>query len=77
MDNVSPTEWLARARGNEARARTAREALASALRPGQPPVRAHLRIIVRRIGRWLLGQAQKAADERPRAAHMRETRASR
>jgi hypothetical protein len=51
MDHVQLMEWLARARGNEARAWAAREALASAPRPGQPPVRGHLRIIVRRIGR--------------------------
>jgi hypothetical protein len=34
MDNVYLVEWLARERGNKARARAAREALASALHSG-------------------------------------------
>jgi len=73
MDHVYLVEWLARERGN----RTATDALAYALHSGQPPVRAHLSILLHSIGRWLLGQAWKAADERPRVAHMPETRASR
>jgi hypothetical protein len=50
MDNVYLAEWLARERGNAGRARAATDALAYALRPGQPPARAHLSILLHRIG---------------------------
>jgi hypothetical protein len=56
--NVYLVEWLARERGNEVRARAAREALAHALRLAQQPLRVHLSSGVRKIGRLLLAQVQ-------------------
>ena len=75
--NVYLVEWLARERRNEARAMAAREALTPALRPAQPALRVHLSSVVRKIGRWLVAQAHRGADERRGVAHMRQTPASR
>jgi hypothetical protein len=60
--NLYFTEWLVRERLADARAASARDALAQAVRPQRRPVRARLGAALVSLGRRLEGRRPRRAD---------------
>ena len=66
--NLYLDEQLVRDRLEDARAMTARQALAQSLRPVRRPVRVALGLALIRAGHWMAGRAPRRASQPRRAA---------